>query len=391
MVFYVSKNISDEYRVINSENFFINEQIPVKMEILDFDSAGSTITNKVGSKYNVSLKIFGVVPVGKTKVEIVDEMYVLPLGTPFGMKIYTDGVLVVNISDVDAEEGIKCPADIAGIKVGDFIISINGEKVFTNGDVASIIENSKGNPINVVIKRDNIIKTITIKPLLSKSTQTYKAGIWVRDSSAGIGTLTFFYPYNSTLCGLGHCVADTDTGKILSIGSGQVVKAEIISLVKGKKGTPGELQGRLLNEKYGDICLNSNAGIFCTADKNFETQNLIQIALKQEIKTGQAYIYTTISGNQPKMYECNIKINKKDSNTNQDLIVEVTDKELLATTGGIIQGMSGSPIIQNGKLIGAVTHVFVDDASKGYGIFAEKMLETAQSIENNQNVTKEAS
>lgn len=390
MIFTLSNKISDNYRVINTESLEISNILPVSVEAVDSKYVDKALCNTVGAQYEVKLKIFGIIPIGTSSVEIVDEMYVVPLGTPFGMKIYTDGVLVVSISDVDTANGILSPAELCGLSVGDFIISIDGKKVYTNEDVAQIIEASNGNELQMIVKRNSTVITLKIKPLLSVSTNTYKAGIWVRDSSAGIGTLTFYYPSNSVVCGLGHSVSDVDTGQTLSVGSGELVAAEIVSYTAAQKGTPGELKGRLLSEKYGSISLNCDSGVYSVATKMFSTENIMRVALKQEIENGKAYVLTTVDGSIPKMYECEIKVNRKNQNNNQDLVIEITDSSLLQTTGGILQGMSGSPIIQNGKLIGAVTHVLVDDSKKGYGILGENMLQTAQSVAE-ENKLKDAS
>lgn len=378
-IFVAAGAVEKEYKVINNSDLQINCAIPLNVTRCDDISVDSKLYNTVGSKYNVQLKIFGIIPVKKASVEVVDNMYVSVLGLPFGMKIYTDGVLIIDISDVDADGGYQKPAELAGLKIGDFILSINGKKVYTNEDVAALIEASNGNEMKFVIKRDNVINNITLKPLLSKSTGTYKAGIWVRDSSAGIGTLTFYSPTNDVLCGLGHSVTDSDTGKVLTISSGEIVGAEIVSYTKAQKGTPGELHGRLLSIKYADFSLNCTAGVYGVCKSTIKSGELMQVALKQEIKNGDAYIISTVDGTTPKKYKCKVSIIKSNTKT-QNLLVEITDNELLSVTGGIVQGMSGSPIIQNGKLVGAVTHVLIDEPQKGYGIFAENMLETAQSV-----------
>ncbi len=366
------------YKVIGNNELSLESKIPIKVKRCDNVSVDGKVNN-VGVNYEVELKVFGIVPVKRANVEVVDEMSVLVLGTPFGMKIYTDGVLIIDISDVDSANGYVKPAKECGLQIGDFIISINGQQVFTNENVAQIIEESGGEPLKFIIKRDGVIKNITLTPVRSSSTGVYKAGIWVRDSSAGIGTLTFYCPTNNVLCGLGHSVSDSDTGKTLTVNKGEIVAAEIVSFTRGEQGSPGELHGRLLSTKYANFNLNCNSGVYGVCDRTITTGDMLQVALKQEIKNGQAYILSTINGDTPKKYKCNVTIIKASSET-QNLLIEVTDKELLSLTGGILQGMSGSPIIQNGKLIGAVTHVLIDDSSKGYGIFAENMLATAQSV-----------
>lgn len=387
-VFYLSENLSENYKVPSGQLLEISSKIPVKATYTESSIAQGKVTNSVGSSYNVDLKIFGLIPVGKANVEIIDEMYVSVLGSPFGMKIYTDGVLIIALSEVDTNSGNISPASNCGLKIGDYILTLDGKKVYTNEDVSSIIEQSGGRALNIVINRNGKIKTLTLTPELSSSTNAYKAGIWVRDSSAGIGTLTFYYPTNNVICGLGHGICDKDTGGLLTVNSGQIVGVEIVSLKKAVSGEPGELTGRITLARFGDILLNSECGVYAKALNYQGNGELMPVALKQEIKNGEAVIITTISGNKPKEYSCDIKIcNEKGV---QNLIVKITDEELIAATGGILQGMSGSPIIQNGKLIGAVTHVLIDDATKGYGIFAENMLETAQSVAEEQKL-KDAS
>ena len=377
---YLNYNLSNNYQVIGGEELNIAAKMPVSAVNIDAKTTDTPLNNSVGSRYNVKLNLFGIIPVKTANIQVIDKMYVAPLGIPFGMKIYTDGVLVINISPVDTAGGYVSPAEKCGIKVGDTIISINNKKVYTNEDVAEIIETCESSEISVTVRRDNVLKTLILHPEISVSTGTKKAGIWVRDSSAGIGTLTFYYPVNNTLCGLGHAVCDTDTGKILEVDSGDIAGAEIVSYTKATHGTPGELNGRITSYKYGDLLRNCECGVYGTVNAEFIGYDLVQVALKQEIQNGTAYVISTVNGSQPKMYTCEVKVNGYKNAENKDLTIKITDEELLSTTGGILQGMSGSPLIQNGKLIGAVTHVLVDDPTKGYGIFAENMLETAQTV-----------
>ncbi len=381
-VFYLSGSLSDNYKVLSGESLYISSKIPVTAKYLGENKAEAKLYNSIGANYDVELRIFGIIPISKANVEVVDDMYVSVLGSPFGMKIYTDGVLIVALSEVDTASGNCSPATKCGLKVGDYIVTIDGKKVYTNEDVSEIIENSNGRNINIVVNRDGKILPLILTPEISVSTGVHKAGIWVRDSSAGIGTLTFYYPYNNVICGLGHGICDKDTGSLLTVNSGELVGAEIIALKKAVAGDPGELNGRITLSKYGDIVINSNCGVYATATGNYSKANLIPVALKQEIQNGEATVITTVSGGKPKEYKCTVKI--YDKSGVQNLIVKITDEELINATGGIVQGMSGSPIIQNGKLIGAVTHVLVDDPKKGYGIFAETMLETAQSVSEQQ-------
>ena len=388
VLFAARSNINDNYKISASDEFSVKTAVPIKVTYCGKNIKNASNNFNVGEKFDVEMKLFGVIPVAKANVEVVDDIYVLPLGIPFGMKIYTKGVLVVDLTDVDTTNGYQSPAKKAGLKIGDLIISVEGQKVYSNADVSEIIEKSEGRELTLLIERNSKTKTIKFKPQKSVSSRVYKAGIWVRDSSAGIGTLTFYSPATNIVCGLGHGVCDNDTGKLLKINSGEIYSAEIISLNKAKTGSPGELKGKITNNKYANILRNCYEGVYGICEENFDTSCVIPVALKQEVENGKAYIITTIDGTAPTLYTCNVR--KINGTNNQNLLIEITDKELLKAAGGILQGMSGSPIIQNGKLIGAVTHVLIDDGAKGYGIYAETMLETAQSVSEDKKL-KDAS
>ena len=385
-VIALNNSISKDYKVKRGNDIIINSFLPVTAVYNGTEISQGRTLETVGEEYDVDLKIFGIIPVSTVKVQIVDEMHVALLGQPFGMKLYTDGVLVIDITDIETENGLCNPAKVSGIKKGDYILSVNGKEIHTNEDLSSIVEKSKGEKLNLKVKRKNKILNLKIKPEISKETENYKIGVWVRDSSAGIGTLTFYSPATEVICGLGHGICDEDTGTLLELNSGEIVNAEIISVEKGEKGSPGQLKGRFGYKTLGEINLNSNLGVYSILNGNIDTSNLAEIALKQEVSNGKAQIYCTLEGEKPQYYDCEIEIRTSAyMSKTQNMIITVTDEDLLSKTGGIVQGMSGSPLIQNGKLIGAVTHVLVDDPTKGYGIFAENMLETAQSVaENNK-------
>ncbi len=387
LVAVAQREISNSYFVVEGDQLNISCQIPITTHYGGAEESQSSLTeNRLKSDYSVNFRLFGLIPVKKASVSVIDNMSVVLLGEPFGMKIYTDGVLVVDMSDVDSEDGDVNPAKVAGIKIGDTIKSINGVIMRSNEDVSRIVEASDGSPMTICYMRENIIKTTTLTPAYSKSAGAYRIGLWVRDSTAGIGTLTFYSPAADIMCGLGHGVCDDDTGQLMSISSGEIVSAQIVSLKKGIPGSPGELKGKLGNQTLGRMLLNCECGVFAEKTCEYNNQELVTLALKQEIKEGEALIYTTIDGVQPDYYTCNIKINAEhEDERTQNMIITVTDKRLLEKTGGIVQGMSGSPILQDGKLIGAVTHVFVNNPQKGYGIFAENMLKTAKDLgENNK-------
>ena len=334
-----------------------------------------------GEHYTVDLNLFGVIPMKSAQVEVISSQNVVPLGNPVGIKIFTDGVLIVGMSAVETENGPATPAKEAGLQTGDVILAINGESVATNGDVASRIENSGGEHLTLSLRRDSTSLTAELCP--QKSTDgTYKAGLWVRDSSAGIGTLTFYYPATGAIAGLGHGVCDVDTGELLPALTGELVNAEIIGINKSTAGATGELKGRFTSDgKIASLLENCDKGIYGLCGAEYSSPNQpVTVAMRQQVSTGDAQILCCVDG-LVRAYDIRIEsIRLKDDNALQNMVVEVTDPDLLQATGGIVQGMSGSPILQNGMLVGAVTHVFVNQPTKGYAIFAETMLKEAQSL-----------
>lgn len=379
-VFYLSDSVGNSFKVKKGDTLNISSPLPVTA-VYNGTELSSRHTSEETDSISVDLKMFGIIPFTKANVRVVDEMQVAVLGEPFGMKLYTKGVLVVDIADIPTETGNQNPAEESGLKIGDYIVTANGKKISANEDLVDVVEESQGEKIKLQILRENKQQTLYITPVLSTETDSYKIGVWVRDSSAGIGTLTFYSPATDIICGLGHGVSDEDTGKLLKIESGEIVKARIFDVEKGEKGTPGQLKGRLTAEILGDIALNCSGGVYSVINGEIPFNNLIEVALKTEVTDGDAQILCAVEDSAPRLYDCKISLKKGKINAEtQNMVVTVTDPELLEKTGGIVQGMSGSPIMQNGRLIGAVTHVLIDDPTKGYGIFAENMLETAKSI-----------
>lgn len=319
---------------------------------------------------------------------------VIPCGQPFGIKMLTEGIVVVRLSDINGKDD-SCPAKEAGIQVGDIIISVGGEKITSNEDLSKVISSSGGDAIEVVVKRNGSDDeksseeelTLKLTPEYCNSEKCYKTGMWVRDSSAGIGTITFYDPSTGAFGGLGHPICDSDTGEVLPLSSGEICDVSITGYKKGENGNPGELHGRFLSDsQIGTVAQNTNSGVFGSLDESPSKNEEIEIADNSEVKTGKAEILTTISGSEPQKYSINIEQVNPDDPDCKNLVIRVTDKTLLEKTGGILQGMSGSPIIQNGKLVGAVTHVFVNNSSMGYGIFANTMFTQSQLNINNSDV-----
>lgn len=352
--------------------------------LLSFQDSRSS-TDLVFSSGNVSRKaeieLFGSIPIKSVHIQPSDEWIVDVCGTPFGVKMFTDGVMIVSLSPISTSDGVFCPAADAGILEGDIIHSIDGQTVFTNEDVAATIGASYGKTLSFSLERDGKFLTIDITPEEVTDGSGYKVGFWVRDSSAGIGTMTFCDPKMGIFAGLGHAICDTDTGNVLPLLNGNVVPASISSVKKGISGTPGELVGNFSQEDaIGLLKINNETGVYGTLLS--EPQGFsAKIAPKQTVREGEAIVLSTIQGDEAKEYKINIeKVSLTEKSLTKNMVIRVTDPELLEKTGGIIQGMSGSPILQNGKLVGAVTHVFVNDPTKGYAIFAENMLQTASSL-----------
>ena len=371
----------EQFNVVEGSSLTLQGAVSVGAQRTAEGRSVSAATLAAGSSYTASLKLFGLFPVKDVAVKVVDATSVVPCGTPFGIKMFTDGVLVVGMSAVDTPTGSYNPAKSSGIKVGDVIVSINGETVSSTEQVAQRVEESGGKSLTFKIRRDNILFDVQFVPAKSVNENRWKAGLWVRDSSAGIGTLTFYSPSSQVFAGLGHPVCDVDTGETLPLSSGEIVPAKIYSVNRGVSGTPGELRGGFEKGTLGNLTVNGETGIYGTLSNLPTLNDPVPVAMKQQFKSGSAQVLTTIDGTTPKLYDIRIdQVRYNDSSPTRNMVIVITDQELLDKTGGIVQGMSGSPILQDGKLIGAVTHVFVNDPTKGFAIFAENMLKTAETV-----------
>ncbi len=308
-------------------------------------------------------------------------------GQSIGVKLDVEDVLVVGLEELEAEDGrMVNPGLDAGLQIGDTVVSIDGVTVHNADDVHDIIEDTDRGTVNLKIGRKSELLDIKIKPVKTKDEGVYRLGLWVREKTAGIGTLTFYCPANGSFAALGHGITDPESGSVYKVADGQLMDARILSLKEGRRGDPGELRGIFYeaDEPLGRLEKNNKKGIFGIAYSrlsNSTADELIEIADPEEVREGSATILTTINGNDVQKFDIKIeKINMTDDD-NKNMVIRVTDDELLKSCGGIVQGMSGSPIIQNGKLIGAVTHVLVNDPEKGYAIFARTMLDEALKVE----------
>lgn len=308
----------------------------------------------------------GNLPIKTAEVSEKERVSVIPCGTPFGIKVKSDGVMVIEVAE-------KSPADRAGIKPGDVVVSVNGQEVCTNSELGEAIQLS-ADKTQIILKRSGSEISVELTP--ENNGGLLKIGAWVRDSAAGIGTLTFLDPESLIFGGLGHAVSDVTTGGAVPLRSGEITSAEIYDVIKGKEGCAGELCGTILpNSDIGELAGNTAAGVFGRLSAPVEGTT-VPVAFRQEVRTGAATVLTTIDGSEPREYSIEIeRINLLDLNGSKGMVIRITDDELLEKTGGIVRGMSGSPILQDGMLIGAVTHVLVSDPTRGYAVFAESMLD----------------
>lgn len=299
-----------------------------------------------------------------------EEISVVPSGEAVGVKIYTEGLLVVGMSD-------NSPAKKSGVKVNDRIEYVNGCELRTSEQLADAVCGSEPS-VTLTLDREGEKLDIQISPQ-KDSDGAMKLGLWVRDSTAGIGTLTYYNPENNTFAALGHGINDVDTGNILTVKSGNILPCKILSVTKSENGCPGELNGSFDGEAIGDICLNAENGIYgkCPLTPGGEA---LPVAKADEVREGEAYILADIDGSGAQKYDVEIEKVLKNGKSRKNMVVVIKDEKLLSLTGGIVQGMSGAPIIQNGKLAGALTHVFVNDSDKGYGTFAEDMIKNSENI-----------
>ncbi len=305
---------------------------------------------------------------------------VIPLGRTVGIKLFSDGVMVVGFSEVDTGEGHSAPARECGLRAGDIITHINSEEVDTIEEVQTVLAQVGGEKMSIRASREGKQVQLTAQAAQCSADGAYKLGAWIRDSMAGIGTMTFYDPATGRFGALGHGINDVDTALLMPLESGSIMYSEVAGVKKGTCGQPGELQGAFQVERdLGSLCANTARGIFGQLTDQGMTAGLepMEVAGRDQVKTGSAVIRSNIDGQAVEEYTAEIVHIYPAGGDGRDLMIQVTDPRLLETTGGIVQGMSGSPILQDGRIVGAVTHVLVNDPTRGYGILLENMLDAA--------------
>lgn len=332
---YLQQALPDSFTVTRGQRFHIGRL--VGEEDADSRSVGLPLVSE-GQPYRTRLRLASVIPLKEVTVSVVDTPVVMVCGTPFGIKLYTDGVLIVGMSDVTTVAGDVNPAAAAGVCIGDTILSIDGEAVSTNKDVSRIINACRGRAVTLRLRRDGVEFEATFTPARPAGEEGYRAGLWVRDSTAGVGILTFYDPESGVFGGLGHPVCDTDTGERLEISGGEIVPARIFGVKASTAGSPGELQGGFELGTLGKLTCNGAEGLFGQLSV-YPIGQTMPVAMKQEVRTGPAQILTTVDGGQPALYDIEIEQVRYNASSTRNMIIRITDPDLLAVTGGIVQGM----------------------------------------------------
>lgn len=378
--YYISSRLPDRLQVASIEKVK-DIELPfagiVEEEVVP--ASGTGTSNIPSGAVKVQCSLFGIIPVKTVEIQEKVPQQVLPCGNTVGIFMETKGILVVGTGIVGGVDGLDYEPALHIVQSGDYITAVDGTRIFTKEELVAHVNDCSGSDVTLTVQRNGEEIALQISPVCT-GTDEYKLGIWVRDDTQGIGTLTYA-DAEGNYGALGHGISDVDTGALLEIRDGKLYRAEVESIKKGEKGVPGELSGIIRyqeNQQIGTITRNTETGISGKLNVFLEEASSakpVEIAYKQEIQEGPAVIRCEIDGN-IKEYEIEIeKINLNHNEVNKSMVLRVTDEELLEKTGGIVQGMSGSPILQNGRMVGAVTHVLVNDPTRGYGIFIENMLE----------------
>ncbi len=384
--------IPDNLVVFEGENLKINTILGIDLKAKDnYETVltSSNVNNKsidqIGNT-KLSVNLFKKFFIKDVNVSVIPKTKVIPLGNLAGVKLYTSGVLVVGMSEIEGVDNNKYkPYENSGIEEGDMIVEIDNTAITCTTDLINTVNKSAGKELCIEFVRDGKTEKCNMTPTKTEENE-YKLGLWVRDSAAGVGTVTFYEPSTQMFGALGHGITDIDTDKLIDIASGEFVTTKIVNVIKGEKGKAGKIQGAIENsQNIGQIYKNTPFGIYGklknTSSISIDTSKEMEVAYREEIKTGKAKILCNLDNQSVKEYEIEIeKIFVNNSYDNKSMLIKVTDKELLNKTGGIIQGMSGSPIIQNGKFIGAVTHVLLNNPQEGYAVFGDLMIKQMREV-----------
>ena len=390
MYILVIQNIPDKITIFEGENLsfktFFGMTLHAEEDILTVSADTGQKTIHTVGKETVSVSLFDKLFLKNIDVSVLPRTTVIPVGNIAGVKLYTNGVLVVGMSEIEGEDQKTYkPYENSGIEEGDTIVKVNNSMIYSTDDLIEKINLSDGENVNIQYIHEEETKECSITPVKTDEDE-YKLGLWVRDSAAGVGTVTFYEPSTQRFGALGHGITDIDTGDLLNIASGEFVTAQILNIKKGEDGNPGKIQGTVEEQKtIGEINKNTEFGIYGKIEDisnlNIDMSKEMEVAMRDEIQLGKASILCSLDNQTVKEYEIEItKIYKENNYNNKSMEIKITDEELIKKTGGIIQGMSGSPIIQNGKFIGAVTHVFVNSATEGYAIFGDLMLKQSKEV-----------
>ncbi len=384
-------HIPDEITIFEGEDIalktFFGITLDAKEDVLTVSAnTGQKTIDAVGNE-KISVSLFDKLFIKNVDVSVLPRTTVIPMGNIAGVKLYTNGVLVVGMSEIEGEDSkLYKPYENCGIEEGDTIVKVNDDIIYSTDDLIEHVNLSKGKNVKIQYIHEEKTKECSITPVKTNGKE-YKLGLWVRDSAAGVGTVTFYEPSSKQFGALGHGITDIDTGELLNIASGEFVTAKVLNIKKGEDGNPGKIQGTVEEqETIGEITKNTEFGIYGKiqdlSSLNIDTSREMEVATRDEIKTGKATILCSLDNQTVKEYEIEItKIYKENNYNNKSMEIKVTDEELIEKTGGIIQGMSGSPIIQNGKFIGAVTHVLVNSSTEGYAIFGDLMLKQSKEVD----------
>ena len=367
--------MTGEVRAVSEQG---ESNIPAGAVTIDLNQSVSVRMSN-SAEYKMLVRLFGFLPFKEVGIQVIDSQELTPVGAPVGIYVKADGLLVIGVGEFKGMDGITYSPARYVLQSGDYIQALNGEAVSNRNDFIRRIEAGDGSPVVLSVLRGEQELKLEVQPVKNESGE-YKLGVWIRDNAQGVGTMTYI-DADGNFGALGHGINDVDTSTLMSLQDGTLYQTEIISIQKGENGNPGEMTGMIVYSEsriLGDIDYNGSQGIFGTCNDKalaMATEDALPIGLKQEIQTGPAQILCTVD-REPEYYDVEITaVHLDHDNVNRGIELKVTDPELIALTGGIVQGMSGAPIIQNGKFIGAVTHVLVNDSTRGYGIFIENMLE----------------